>query len=197
MATRPVTTYGSILVARQRSGMTSRNSFTPAEWRALAQTPVEVMFGVVVASNGGLRRELKTIRRTLRHTDEFGPESELVTHVAGFVRVNADRVRRDAETRDFTRPVVIARAHDHCREATAIVRARATRRSETSTDGSFAGAPNGSRTPGSKAGYSDWAAGGSARPSGRSSTPSGRRSPLPIRRARQAGELSYQSTHII
>jgi len=126
MATRPVTAYASILVARQRSGMTSRNSFTPAEWRTLAQTPVEVMFGVVVASNGGLRRELKTIRRTLRHTDEFGPESELVTHVAGFVRVNADRVRRDAETRDFTRPVAIARAHDHCREATAIVRARAT-----------------------------------------------------------------------
>ncbi|RDZ62137.1 hypothetical protein C5B90_17405 [Haloferax sp. Atlit-12N] len=106
--------------------MTSRESFTPEEWRTLAQTPVEVMFGVVVASNGGLRRELKTIRRTLRHADEFGPETELVTHLAGFVRVNADRVRRDAETHDSNRAVTIARAHDYCREATTIVRARAT-----------------------------------------------------------------------
>ncbi|AKU09757.1 hypothetical protein [Haloferax gibbonsii] len=106
--------------------MTNRDSFTHEEWRTLAQTPVEVMFGVVVASNGGLRRELKTIRRTLRHTDEFDPESELVTSLAGFVRVNADRVRRDAETREFNRAVTIARAHDYCREATAIVRARAT-----------------------------------------------------------------------
>ncbi|MCO8265075.1 hypothetical protein ACOZ4B_00360 (plasmid) [Haloferax prahovense] len=106
--------------------MTSRESFTPEEWRTLAQTPVEVMFGVVVASNGGLRRELKTVRQTLRHTDEFDPESELVTHLAGFVRVNADRVRHDAETRDFNRAVTIARAHDYCREATAIVRVRAT-----------------------------------------------------------------------
>ncbi|EMA07547.1 hypothetical protein [Haloferax denitrificans] len=106
--------------------MTDRKAFTPEEWRTLAQTPVEVMYGVVIVSNGGLRRELKTIRRTLRQTDEFEPESELVTHVAGFVRVNADRVRRDAETHDFTRAVAIARAHDYSREAAGIVRARAT-----------------------------------------------------------------------
>ncbi|WP_148414127.1 hypothetical protein [Haloferax sp. KTX1] len=106
--------------------MTDRESFTHEEWRTLAQTPVEVMYGVVVASNGGLWRELKTIRRTLRHADEFEPETELVTHLAGFVRANAGRVRRDAETHDFNRAVTVARAHDYCREAATIVRARAT-----------------------------------------------------------------------
>ncbi|MUV56850.1 hypothetical protein GJ632_05300 [Halogeometricum sp. CBA1124] len=99
-----------------------RESFTPEEWRTLARTPVEVMFGVVVVSYGGLRRELGTIRRTLRRTDEFRPESEL----AGFVRVNADRLKRDAEGRELDRAVTVARAHDCCREATAVVRERAT-----------------------------------------------------------------------
>ena len=70
------------------------------------------MFGVVVVSYGGLRRELGTIRRTLRRTDEFRPESELVTELAGFVRVNADRLRRDAEGRELDRAVTVARAHD-------------------------------------------------------------------------------------
>lgn len=102
-----------------------RESFTPEEWRTLARTPVEVMFSVVV-SYGGLRRELGTIRRTLRRTDEFRPESELVTELAGFVRMNADRLKRDAEGRELDRAETVARAHDSCREATAVVRERAT-----------------------------------------------------------------------
>ena len=66
------------------------------------------MFGVVVVSYGGLRGELGTVRRALRRTDEFRPESEL----AGFVRVNADRLKRDAEGRELDRAETVARAHD-------------------------------------------------------------------------------------
>ncbi|WP_245778517.1 hypothetical protein [Halogeometricum rufum] len=105
------------------AGATTEESISGACYRF--GTTVEVMFGVVV-SYGGLRGEIGTIRRTLRRTDEFRPESELVTELAGFVRVNADRLKRDAEGRELDRVETVARSHDSCREATAVVRERAT-----------------------------------------------------------------------
>lgn len=105
--------------------MTNRASFTPDEWHTLSRTPVEVMFGVVVSSYGGLRRELGAIRRTLRHTDEFACETELVAHLAGFVRVNARNLRREAEARDLDGRLVKARARDSCRASASILSERA------------------------------------------------------------------------
>jgi hypothetical protein len=101
--------------------MTGRESFTPEEWRTLARTPVEVMFGVVMSSYGGLRRELGAIRRTLRHTEEFPSETELVAQLSGFLGVNAAKLRREAESGDLDSRLTKARAYDSCRASASIL----------------------------------------------------------------------------
>lgn len=106
--------------------MTGRDRFTPDEWRTLIGTPGAVMFAVVVTSYGGIRRELKTIRRTLRTADDFPAQTELVTHVAGFVATNARRLARDAAAKDLHREVTRARANDSCRASMSILRSKAT-----------------------------------------------------------------------
>lgn len=106
--------------------MTGRAAFTSAEWRALTRTPADVMFGVIIVSYGGYRRELGAVRKTLHHADTFPAETELVSELGGFVAANAEKLRRDAETREFDRRLAIARAHDDCRGATNILRRRAT-----------------------------------------------------------------------
>lgn len=106
--------------------MTGRDAFTPDEWRTLSRTPAEVMFAVVVTSWGGMRRELRTIRGTLRHADGFPARTELVGELSGFVSANADRLYRDAAEGDFHRPVAQARAHDYCRTSARVLRAKAT-----------------------------------------------------------------------
>lgn len=106
--------------------MTGRDDFTTDEWRTLIGTPGAVMFAVVVTSYGGVRRELETIRRTLRNADDFPAQTELVAHIVGFVAANARRLTRDAADQDLHREVTRARANDDCRAATSILRAKAT-----------------------------------------------------------------------
>lgn len=98
----------------------------PEEWRLLARTPVEAMFGVVVVSFGGIRRELRTIERTLRTADGFPAETELVTELAGFVSVNARRLQREAGRMDLRRPVLLARVFDDSRASVTVLRRVAT-----------------------------------------------------------------------
>lgn len=106
--------------------MTGRDDFTTDEWRTLVGTPGVVMFAVVVTSYGGIRRELKSIRRTLRNADDFPAETELVAHVAGTAAMNARRLVRDGAAGDLHREVARARANDSCRAAMSILRAKAT-----------------------------------------------------------------------
>jgi hypothetical protein len=110
-----------ILRSTNTHTMTRREAFTVDEWRLLARTPVDVMFGVVVSSYGGLRRELSTIHHTLRDADEFPAETELVRQLVGFVRLNRRELHRNAESRNLDRSRSVARARDDCREATAVL----------------------------------------------------------------------------
>jgi hypothetical protein len=104
--------------------MTTRQGFTPEEWRTLAHTPTETMLAVIVTSLGGNRREFRSLRRTLeREAAEM--RTELGTELSGFVAVNADRLIRNAVDDDLHLPVVHARALDHCRESTSILRQKA------------------------------------------------------------------------
>jgi hypothetical protein len=105
--------------------MTTRQAFTAEEWRSLARTPTETMLAVIVTSYGGNRREFRSLRRTLDR-EAAAARTELGTELSGFVAVNAGRLIRDAVGGDLHRPVAHARALDHCREATSILRSKAT-----------------------------------------------------------------------